>query len=186
MKATARLHAHLLARKGEALPAIKRQRLALAESGLSGHEGLETEDMANMMVSDMDQKPAVFGRADPARRMPPSFGTNQPSSLKEADSASSAPAQVSFPRETHQKVTRPKRIALTLRLDKERHFRLKLLSAHKNLSGQELMIEALDALLEQHRTIITDCPCLRAPHNPGTTRDGLDCPNGNDSCQAKS
>lgn len=194
MKATARLHPHLLARKGEALPAIKRQRLALAETDPSENEGLDTEDMAAMMVNDEDHQPSVFGRDSQARQTPRTFGTNtrnqaaKSATMHGSDGTAGIPAKpdkLSPAPTAHQKVTNQKRIALTLRLDKERHFRLKLLSAHRNLSGQELMIEALDALLEQHRTKISGCPCLHEQENAGPAPNRDDCPNRNDLCQAK-
>lgn len=173
MKATARLHAHLLARKGEALPAIQRQRLALAESKLSENEGLDTEDMANMMVGDKDQQRTPFGGADPSRQTPRTFGTSLRHQARgmdagrNQDSVMFVPEKIVPSRQEHQKVTEKKRIALTLRLDKERHFQLKLLSAHRNLSGQELMIEALDALLNQQRIATPGCPCLQDQGDTG-------------------
>jgi hypothetical protein len=50
----------------------------------------------------------------------------------------------------------------TLRLDRERHLRLKLLAAHLHLSAQEMLIEALDAYLEQAvpQAIRNNCSCL--------------------------
>jgi len=43
-----------------------------------------------------------------------------------------------------------RKAAFTLRLDEERHLRLRLLSALTRRSSQQLLIEALDALLAQH------------------------------------
>ncbi len=43
-----------------------------------------------------------------------------------------------------------RKAAFTLRLDEERHLRLRLLSALVHRSSQQLLIEALDALLAQH------------------------------------
>jgi hypothetical protein len=51
------------------------------------------------------------------------------------------------------------RVAFTLRLDRERHLRLKLLAARRGRSGQEMLLRALDAYLE---ACGIDCPCLRA------------------------
>jgi hypothetical protein len=50
----------------------------------------------------------------------------------------------------------------TLRLDRERHLRLKLLAAHLHLSAQEMLIEALDAYLDQAvpQAIRNNCSCL--------------------------
>ena len=50
----------------------------------------------------------------------------------------------------------------TLRLDRERHLRLKLLAAHLHLSAQELLVEALDAYFDQRipEAISNNCSCL--------------------------
>lgn len=45
---------------------------------------------------------------------------------------------------------------LTLRLDPERHMRLKLAAAHLDLSLQDILIAALDAHLARE----APCPCL--------------------------
>ncbi|MGH6918112.1 MAG: hypothetical protein ACREJ0_10450, partial [Geminicoccaceae bacterium] len=50
------------------------------------------------------------------------------------------------------------RVAFTLRLDRERHARLKLLAARRGRSCQEMLLRALDAYLE---ACATDCPRLR-------------------------
>jgi hypothetical protein len=52
------------------------------------------------------------------------------------------------------------RVAFTLRLDPERHGRLRILAARRGCSGQEMLLKALDAYLE---ACATDCPCLRTP-----------------------
>ena len=46
-----------------------------------------------------------------------------------------------------------RKAAFTLRIDGERHLRLRLLSALVNRSSQQLLIEALDALLAAHDTV---------------------------------
>jgi hypothetical protein len=56
-------------------------------------------------------------------------------------------------------VAREPRIALTLRLDRERHRRLKVFSARRQQSTQEILIQALDAYLEACNA---DCACLQA------------------------
>jgi predicted transcriptional regulator len=54
---------------------------------------------------------------------------------------------------------REARVALTLRLDRERHRRLKVFSARRQQSTQEVLLEALDAYLE---ACGADCACLQA------------------------
>lgn len=50
------------------------------------------------------------------------------------------------------------RVALTLRLDRERYTRLKIVAARHAQSGQSVLLEALDAYLA---SCGADCPCLR-------------------------
>ena len=57
------------------------------------------------------------------------------------------------------------RVALTLRLDRARYTRLKILAARRSRSGHEVLLHALDAYLE---ACAADCACLRrdAIHDP--------------------
>jgi predicted transcriptional regulator len=55
-------------------------------------------------------------------------------------------------------------VALTLRLDRARYTRLKILAARRARSGQEVLIKALDAYLE---ACATDCACLRSAARRG-------------------
>ena len=54
------------------------------------------------------------------------------------------------------------RIAMTVRLDHERHHRLRVLSAHLNKSSQEILVEALDKFLDKRTPEAADhgCTCL--------------------------
>ena len=56
------------------------------------------------------------------------------------------------------------RVALTLRLDRARYTRLKILAARRARSGQELLLRALDAYLE---ACAVDCACLRSTGRRG-------------------
>jgi hypothetical protein len=73
------------------------------------------------------------------------------------------------PAPRHEPGRRPEhddeRVALTVRLDRARYTRLKILAARRARSGQELLLTALDAYLE---ACATDCACLRrdARHDP--------------------
>jgi hypothetical protein len=51
------------------------------------------------------------------------------------------------------------RVAFTVRLDRERYTRLKILAARRARSGQEVLLKALDAYLE---ACALDCDCLRS------------------------
>ena len=50
------------------------------------------------------------------------------------------------------------RVALTLRLDRERHRRLRIFSARHEATSQDVIVRALDAYLD---ACGDDCPCLR-------------------------
>ncbi|RIK95257.1 MAG: hypothetical protein DCC73_02455 [Proteobacteria bacterium] len=58
------------------------------------------------------------------------------------------------------------RAALTLRLDEERHLRLRVFSAHSKRSSQDILTQALDEYLERHSYDgnMRHCDCL---HQPG-------------------
>ena len=51
---------------------------------------------------------------------------------------------------------------MTVRLDHERHHRLRVLSAHLNKSSQEILVEALDKFLDKRTPEAADhgCTCL--------------------------
>jgi hypothetical protein len=71
-------------------------------------------------------------------------------------------ADLRHPEPRHERGGRPEhddeRVALTLRLDRARYTRLKILAARRSRSGQELLLSALDAYLE---ACAADCACLR-------------------------
>ena len=70
--------------------------------------------------------------------------------------STSAPQEPGHPRQP----AADERVAFTLRLDPERHARLRILAARRGCSGQEMLLKALDAYLE---ACAADCPCLRTP-----------------------
>lgn len=111
-KPIASLSAGLLARKGEAYPAIRRTCLppvSLAPDGAPAAQPVRQQ-----------QQRIARSYAAPHETMPD--------------------IQVIQPRKT--------RTAFTLRLDTDRHLRLRLASAVSNRSAQQLVTEALDAFLD--------------------------------------
>ena len=67
------------------------------------------------------------------------------------------------PAPRHEPSRRPEhaedeRVALTLRLDRARYTRLKILAARRARSGHEVLLTALDAYLD---ACAADCACLR-------------------------
>lgn len=55
-----------------------------------------------------------------------------------------------------------KRVAMTLRLDHQRHLKLRVLAAHINKSSQEVLTLALDEYLDRHTADagLRHCECL--------------------------
>ena len=83
-----------------------------------------------------------------------------------ADFAAAAQPMHATPATTSRPDRRPvgsgARIAMTVRLDHERHHRLRVLSAHLNKSSQEILVEALDKFLDKRSPEAADhgCTCL--------------------------
>lgn len=136
MKSVASLSSALLARKGAAAPAM--------------HSGPEMVGEADVHAVDVapEAHRRFLARAPETQR----FGKRGLPDESHHARKDMRPAE---------KVTDEKRIALTLRLDRSRHLGLKLLSAHLERSGQQILIELLDDLLEKHADRLSDCSCLQ-------------------------
>jgi hypothetical protein len=149
LKPFASLSSGLLARKGQAKPAMRPQGF--------GHFGGPNDDLGwNDMGFDAPRpappphRPAVVQQQEElTATFEPEF---QPELLPEPELVPPAPvvAPQSAPAaRTAKAVVQAdgRRAAFTLRLDAERHLRLRLASAVSLRSSQQLVIEALDALL---------------------------------------
>jgi hypothetical protein len=186
----ASLTAALLARKGEARPAIK--------------PGLNSQDAVYLRSGGIREIARPIQPAAPAQRVPDRLFTSAPAVEAEPETQSEKgpeivqiaaspllkkperplePPSSEFPRETLRETipasaplfvpepvarraagSKPK-AAFTLRLDAERHLRLRLLSAHAHRSSQQLLIEALDRLLAERLAEVPEalakaCACL--------------------------
>jgi predicted HicB family RNase H-like nuclease len=136
VKPFASLSSGLLARKGQAKPAMRPQGF--------GHYGQPGDDLGwNDMGFDAPRP------APPAER--PAV-VRQQEELQASFEPEPAPAPIAPVLETPaQPAATPERdarkAAFTLRLDGERHLQLRLASAVSGRSSQNLVIEALDALL---------------------------------------
>ncbi len=126
----ASLTASLLARKGDARPAIRRVYVpmtSLAAASDALHDDLGWNDMGD----DAPPSAPVPAVVEQRERIERSF------------------APSARPSVTTAIVPRTNRAAFTLRLDSERHLRLRLASALANRSAQHLVTEALDAFLDR-------------------------------------
>ena len=180
IRPAASLTSGLLARRGDARPAMRRQPIAHLHLPTEPHDDLGWNDTGE----DQGYQPPVTSLS--AMTTPlgaPAFEEHEEEIAEEAEAPETyeAPASTISPLTHHlesisQRLTqapprdtgfkpmldrKPARIskveaeahrkaAFTLRIDAERHLRLRLLSALVNRSSQQLLIEALDALLAGH------------------------------------
>lgn len=133
----------LLARKGGARPAMRSQLAtlqAVEQSPESHHEDLGWNDMGEEHSADvLPMTPANEGASE-IRRQQESIAAKftQPVQAKRAPSK---------PRRSALEDGR--RAAFTLRVDAERHLKLRLACTIRNRSAQQLVTEALDRLLAE-------------------------------------
>jgi len=128
MRAPARLSGELLARRGQALPTG-----GFAYASIALDQPLPAAERTALVRYGAAAPPGPVARAgmrtaNPDRRQ-------QPSGRRDDD-----------------------RVALTVRLDRERHRRLRIFGARHECSGQEVIVRALDAYFE---TCGDRCACLR-------------------------
>ncbi len=142
----------------------------LANKGAAAPMGSVTA-LLNNLPCDSRPTPAET----PVSRKPEtSLGARQPAVL------SSKPPRRKPTRATHTGPTHAgpvkanARAKLSLRLDPERHLRLKLAAAHLRRSSQTIMLEALDAYLARIAPVIGDgeCACM-AERETGIFGDGV-------------
>lgn len=143
MKPLASLSSTLLARKGQAKPAMRSQAFAAAEPQPHLHAVSPPDDLG---WNDMGPEPV----AEPAavKPAPPPVLAERETlrervELRPVSSATAA----RIGRESAAQTKRGK-AAFTLRLDAERHLRLRLASAVANRSAQALVADALDRFLQ--------------------------------------
>lgn len=135
-KPFASLSSGLLARKGQARPAMRRQ-MTVLEFGAQAGEDLGWNDMGEPLpVADAPLPPVLTQREELADTLDAVVETvDEPT-----------PAPVAFVAPVLP--TGKRRAAFTLRIDRERHLRLRLASATRHLSAQKLVTEALDEFLK--------------------------------------
>ena len=136
----------LLARKGGAKPAMRPQLAPIPDASQANLEDLGWNDMG---------ADAPVGKtADVVHLTPPDAkAAMAPAVLKQqrtlAERVSQANDTTSAPAKRRRAVDQGKRAAFTLRLDAERHLKLRLAATMKDCSAQQLVTDALDALLEE-------------------------------------
>ena len=131
----ASLNQSLLARKGGAKPAMRPQLGSVSALPLAANAAEALEDLGwNDLGDDGQQHSAEIVELTPPQG-------------KRAEIAEASPA-VARTKPRQKAKAKGKRAAFTLRLDAERHLKLRLAATVRDRSAQELVTEALDALLE--------------------------------------
>jgi hypothetical protein len=152
-RGAASLTASLLARRGGARPAMRRQPLGSLHAALPINDDLGWNDMGDedSVDSAVIAVPDIVAVETPvieevATVRPPSPINLQLKALAERLSLrpEARPKRASKQPAT---LTGGRKAAFTLRLDPERRLRLRLLSAVSNCSAQQLLVEALDSLI---------------------------------------
>lgn len=144
--AFASLSPRLLARKGGAKPAMRRQDTSRF---LSGGMPIQPEDLGwNDWGQEAGQADVPVQQQDVSQAAPVDLQDGEmPEVLRQIEqiawriNRSVTPSQVTIPG--------GKRAAFTLRLDAQRHFRLKMAGVVLNRSAQVLVTEALDKYLSE-------------------------------------
>lgn len=138
------LSASLLARKGQARPAMRSQSASpQGEDDLGWNDmGADTPDLPTVLIQRRTLN-AEFSAAEPARV------------ARAVEAITPEPARA--------------RAAFTLRLDADRHLRLRLASTLEGVSAQVLVIRAIDRFLQT----IPDVEALASQLPPRTKRKSL-------------
>ena len=144
----ASLSASLLARRSGAQPTMRRHVLGGFVSVTPGFDDLGLNDMDEKRAST-DAIPAVLS----LEASDPSPVARQIEMLAERMKGNHATAPEPLAPEASGKVNpeaKARKVAFTLRLDAERHLRLRFLSAMSNKSAQQFLVAALDRLVAEH------------------------------------
>ncbi|WP_181814714.1 hypothetical protein [Sphingomonas aracearum] len=154
-KPLASLSSGLLARKGQARPAMRPQGFGGFGGPGEALDDLGWNDMGDASASEPTPAPAAELPAEAP--VPPvlrqrealehEFAPSAAVAEPEPEPAAANTAEPARPRIARAPVTRGAKAAFTLRLDAERHLRLRLASATRNRSAQLLVTEALDQFL---------------------------------------
>lgn len=178
----ASLTSSLLARRGDARPAMRRQPIGNLAAPLSPHDDLGWNDIGHDATQDAPPAtslaamtpPETIGKAPETAPQPvatvPVAPVQSPvnrqleaiakriHAQRAEQVAKPTPARKTLratppPAPTEAGSGQARKAAFTLRIDPERHLRLRLLSAVSRRSAQMLMIEALDVLLARHEKV---------------------------------
>src|SRR5690349_8817985 len=144
----------LLARKGGAKPAMRPQNTAGVTDGKTAAANLEDLGWNDMGEDEQGHGPRVVRMTPPgaestsiaAAPSPVRATIDRIAAKLEAPANVMAPARASAARKA---ANDSRRAAFTLRLDQERHLKLRLACTVRGRSAQQLVTDALDGLLAQ-------------------------------------
>jgi hypothetical protein len=170
-KTAASLTAGLLARKGHAQPAMRRQSLGgPGPRAIALTDDLGWNDMGDYAEPTPSPVAAHIASIQETLDRPKTERQVEPVPVKAARlvavKVAAAPPPVAKAR-----LSVERKSAFTLRLDADRHLRLRLLSAVTNRSAQQLLIGAFDALIAQHPEI--EALAKDARVSPGVGKTGV-------------
>ena len=173
-KPLASLSSGLLARKGQARPAMRPQ-------GFHGH-GMNLDDLGwNDMGEETPEgvvtalSPSAAPVTD-AAGVPPVLIEREllQQEISAANEVPVKPVSINTAKRIQREVKACKpRAAFTLRLDADRHLRLRLASATRNRSAQALVIQAVDSLLQslpEVEELARQLPALTSVRSSGGKR----------------
>ena len=161
----ASLSSGLLARKGAAKPAMRPQAFGHVGAGLDDLGWNDMGDAAHVVAQPAEHVPSSIAALTPAPRsaseQPPvreqqrviadSFAVEDEEDVAEAHAPAEPAPVVVLPR---RRAASPRdKAAFTLRLDPERHFRLRLACAVSGRSAQQIVTGALDEILKTYPEI---------------------------------
>jgi hypothetical protein len=147
-KPLASLSSGLLARKGHARPAMRPQPIsfgmAASEDDLGWNDMGDTETAAGTEAAPVP--PVLLERATLVREVE-TPAELEPEPAPEPEPKRVSPATAARLARESAALTKAHKAAFTLRLDADRHLRLRLCAALAGRSAQQLVTEALDAFL---------------------------------------
>lgn len=152
-KPFASLSSTLLARKGQAKPAMRPQGFHMTHDGSFPMDSFQQHDQDDLGWNDMGHDPAPVV-LHPTVQTEPVAATpavvRQQRELEEELASTMVPAAApwSTPKPRAQPGSNGKS-AFTLRLDGERHLRLRLVCAVQHRSAQQIVTQALDEFLDR-------------------------------------
>lgn len=149
----ASLGPRLLARKGGAKPAMRPQAAALPEE-IAQATATDGDPLEDLGWNDMGADQTCEATAEPAEsaQIVPISGSHISSKAQSNKSAKASDVMVRRAHKAAQKkktAKKSKRAAFTLRLDADRHLKLRLASTMQGISAQSLVTKALDTMLEE-------------------------------------